>query len=61
MIKFNKERGGFLMVKNHKKIAEQPKPETTKGTDQQIIVGPAYDFLFEGENNDYDKEYGDYI
>lgn len=26
-----------------------------------VIVGEAYDFLFEGENNDYDEEYADYI
>lgn len=25
------------------------------------IVSSAYDFLFEGENNDYDSEYSDYI
>lgn len=25
------------------------------------IVSSAYDFLFEGENNDYDSEYADYI
>ncbi|MGF9906132.1 hypothetical protein [Brevibacillus porteri] len=25
------------------------------------LVSSAYDFLFEGENNDYDSEYSDYI
>lgn len=26
-----------------------------------VIVGEAYEFLFEEENNKYDKEYNDYI
>lgn len=26
-----------------------------------VIVGSAFDFLFEGENKEYDRDYEDYI
>jgi len=32
-------------------------PKVGKG----VVVGPAYSFLFEGENKDYDEQYKDYI
>jgi len=48
------------MIKNHKKIADKVEIEVVKEEDK-IKVGPAYDFLFEGENKDYDEEYADYI
>ncbi|MFT8320581.1 MAG: hypothetical protein ABF649_06715 [Bacillus sp. (in: firmicutes)] len=46
------------MSKNREKIAVQVKSDENEN---RIQVGKAYDFLFEGENNDYDEEYGDYI
>jgi hypothetical protein len=52
------------MIKdNHKKIADQVEFEVIreKDKDKGIVVGKAYDFLFEGENNEYDEEYADYI
>lgn len=47
-----------MMMKNHKKIAEKKDIEVIK---DGIVVGSSYDFLFEGENNDFDEEYVDYI
>lgn len=59
MLKFSYERSVFsMMMKNHKKIAEKKDIEVIK---DGIVVGSSYDFLFEGENNDYDEEYADYI
>lgn len=49
------------MIKNRKKIADQDKFDVVKENENGIKVGKAYDFLFEGENNDYDEEYADYI
>lgn len=51
-----------MMKNNHKKIADKPEIEVIKEDKQKgIVVNPAYDFLFEGENNEYDEEYKDYI
>jgi hypothetical protein len=51
-----------MMKKGHKKIADQVEIEVVKeNKGKGIVVNPAYDFLFEGENNDYDEEYKDYI
>jgi hypothetical protein len=47
------------MIKKHEKVVEKPDFEKIK--DQGVLVGPSYEFLFEGENEDYDEEYGDYI
>ena len=52
-------RLGFLMIKNREKIAE--KEDNAMANEEGIKVGKAYDFLFEGENKDYDEEYADYI
>lgn len=49
------------MIKNHKKIADKVEIEVVKDENKGIKVGGAYDFLFEGENKDYDEEYKDYI
>lgn len=50
------------MIKNREKIADQVELEVVKkANDNGIKVGKAYDFLFEGENKDYDEEYADYI
>jgi hypothetical protein len=52
------------MLKNEpKKIADQVEFEIIKEDKDKpaVIVGPAYGFLFEGENNDYDDEYKDFI
>ncbi|WP_166740136.1 hypothetical protein [Halalkalibacterium halodurans] len=51
------------MIRKRKKIANRPETlkEVTTREDEAIKVGKAYDFLFEGENNDYDEEYNDYI
>lgn len=40
-----------------------PNDKENKPDDKKIgiIVGSAFDFLFEGENNEYDGEYKDYI
>lgn len=43
------------MVENHEKESDAT-IETPV-----VLVGSAYDFLFEGENNQYDSEYGEYI
>lgn len=47
------------MIKNREKIAE--KEDNAMANEEGIKVGKAYDFLFEGENKDYDEEYADYI
>lgn len=51
------------MIKNHKKIADDKVQfdEIKKDKENGVVVGTAYGFLFEGDNNDYDEEYGDYI
>ncbi|MEH6908871.1 hypothetical protein [Neobacillus drentensis] len=46
------------MIKNREKIADQAEFETENNG---VKVGKAYEFLFEGENKDYDEEYADYI
>ncbi|MBX4152307.1 hypothetical protein [Paenibacillus lautus] len=50
------------MIKDHKKVADQNENEIEL-TEQTpgVFVGPAFDFLFEGENNEYGREYEDYI
>lgn len=51
------------MIKNRKKIADKVEVEVIREEKDKpgIIVGPAYDFLFEGEDNKYDEKYADYI
>lgn len=49
------------MIKDHKKVADKKDHEIEERQTPGVIVGPAFDFLFEGENNEYDREYEDYI
>lgn len=28
---------------------------------QSVVLGPSFDWMFEGEDNNYDELYGDYI
>lgn len=53
------------MTKNRSIIAadnEKDSGTTDQGTeDMGVLLGSAYDFLFEGENNEYDEEFRDYI
>jgi hypothetical protein len=45
----------------HKKIADKVEVIREDKDKQGVLVGPAYGFLFEGENKEYDEEYVDYI
>ncbi|ERI07292.1 hypothetical protein [Aneurinibacillus aneurinilyticus] len=49
------------MIKNHKKVADKQGLENEETKTPGVLVGPAFDFLFEGENNEYEREYEDYI
>jgi hypothetical protein len=49
------------MIKNREKIADQVDSKDKEKDKPAVIVGPAYGFLFEGENNKYDDEYADFI
>lgn len=49
------------MIKNREKIAEHAASDLEIVKEDGVKVGKAYDFLFEGENKEYDEEYADYI
>jgi hypothetical protein len=54
------------MLKNSpKKIADKLEVEVEivreEKDKQGVIVGPAFDFLFEGEDKKYDEKYADFI
>lgn len=49
------------MIKVHKKIAENQEQEVDAQRTPGLVMGPAFDFLFEGNNNQYNDKYEHYI
>lgn len=49
------------MVKQNPSRSEQEDFNKDNGSKEGVRLGSAFDFLFEGENREYDKEYEDYI
>jgi hypothetical protein len=58
-----REGSEFSMTDDLIKVSEAALEHNVnaEGNTPGVLVGPAYDFLFEGEDNQYDRKYEHYI
>jgi hypothetical protein len=49
----------MIKAQAHEKIAMTGEESDVEA--QPVVVGPAFDFLFEEDNTEYNEQYADYI